>query len=112
VRTEGTELAVGVWEDGRVGTFRGIRDGNADFGATIFGTKAILQSGKYEGYEPLVIEMVRFFRSGKPPVSAEETLEVFAFMEAAEESKRRGGGPVLLQSMMAEARQRASAERR
>ena len=112
VRTQGTELAVGVWEDGRVGTFRGIRDGKADFGATVYGTKAILPSGKYEGYKPLVIEMVRFFRSGRPPVSAEETLEIFAFMEAAEESKLRGGGPVSLESVMAKARRRASAERR
>ena len=112
MRTQGTELAVGVWEDGRVGTFRGIRDGKADFGATIYGTKAILPSGKYEGYKPLVIEMVRFFRSGSPPVSAEETLEVFAFMEAAEESERRGGSPVSLDSVTAKARERASAERR
>jgi hypothetical protein len=29
-------------------------------------------------------------------VSPEETLEIFAFMEAADESKRRGGVPVRL----------------
>ena len=33
----------------------------------------------------------KFFRTGKPPVSAEETIEIFAFMEAADESKRKGG---------------------
>ena len=42
------------------------------------------------GYEPLLVEICKFFRTGKPPVTAEETLEIFAFMEAADESKRQG----------------------
>ena len=53
-----------------------------------------LPRGGYGGYEPLVVEIVKFFKTGKPPVSAEETLEIFAFMEAADESKRQGGKPV------------------
>ena len=39
-----------------------------------------------------------------PPVAAEETLEMFAFMEAAEESKRGGGAVVTLESVLAKAR--------
>ena len=35
----------------------------------------------------LVIEIAKFFRTGQPPVSAAETLEIYAFMEAADESK-------------------------
>ena len=50
-----------------------------------------MPSGGYGGYEPLVVEIAKFFKTGKPPVSAEETLEIFAFMEAADESKRKGG---------------------
>jgi predicted dehydrogenase len=104
VQTKDTELVVGVWKDGRVGTFRGLRAGKSDYGATVFGTKAIAQAGKYAGYEPLVVQIAEFFRSGKPPVSAEETLEIFAFMEAADESKRKGGGPVSIESVLAKAR--------
>jgi predicted dehydrogenase len=104
VHTEGTDLVVGVWEDGRIGTFRGLRDGARGYGATVFGSKAIGPSSKYEGYKPLVIEIARFFKTGKPPVSAEETLEVFAFMEAADESKRQGGAPVTIESVMEKAR--------
>ena len=104
VRTKGTELAVGVWEDGRVGTFRGIREGKGEYGATVFGSKGIASHGEYTGYKPLVIEVVKFFKTGEPPVSAEETLEMFAFMQAADESKRRGGCPVSLESVMKEAR--------
>ena len=53
-----------------------------------------MPGGEYDGYKPLVIEIGKFFQTGKPPVSAEETIEMFAFMEAADESKRQGGCPV------------------
>jgi hypothetical protein len=36
-------------------------------------------------------------------VSAAETIEIFAFMEAADESKRQGGAPVTLESVLAKA---------
>lgn len=100
VHTEGSDMAVGVWEGGRIGTFRGIRDGRRGYGSTVFGTKGILPGGGFDGYEPLIEEIVKFFKTGKPPVSAEETLEIFAFMEAADESKRQGGRPVTLESVM------------
>ena len=58
----------------------------------------------YGGYQPLVEEICKFFKTGKPPVSAEETIELFAFMEAADESKRQGGAPVKIETVMAKAR--------
>jgi hypothetical protein len=112
VSTPAIDLAAGVWKGGRVGTFRGIRTteggGKADYGGTAFGTGGIQPLGTYEGYRPLVVEIVRFFRSGKPPVTAEETLEIYAFMEAADESKRQGGKPVTLESVLARARTEAA----
>mgnify|MGYP001359155236 FL=1 len=108
VHTEGADLAVGVWKDGRIGTFRGIRDGQRGYGSTVFGTKGIVPGGGFDGYEPLIVEIIRFFKTGKPPVTAEQTLEIFAFMEAADESKRRGGSPVTLDSVMEKARQAAA----
>ncbi len=104
VQTDGTELVVGVWEDGRVGTFRGIRDGRGGYGATVFGTKGIAPSGPYAGYKPLLVEVCKFFKTGEPPVSAEETLQIFAFMEAADQSKRQGGVPVSIEGVMEKAR--------
>jgi Oxidoreductase family, NAD-binding Rossmann fold len=103
-QTEGTDLVVGVWDGGRVGTFRGIRAGHADYGATVFGSKSVAPAGGYGGYEPLVVEIVKFFKTGQPPVSALETIEIFAFMEAADESKRQGGKPVTIESVMKKAR--------
>lgn len=103
-QTDGTELVTGTWRDGRIGTFRGIRNGHQDYGALVFGSKGIELGRGYGGYEPLVLEIARFFRTGAPPVSAEETIEIFAFMEAADESKRQGGVPVTLESVVEGAR--------
>jgi hypothetical protein len=104
VQTRGTELVTGVWQDDRVGTYRGIRSGKADYGAMVFGTKGIVPSGGYGGYEPLLFEIAKFFKTGRPPVSAEETIELVAFMEAADESKRQGGRPVTIESVLTKAR--------
>ncbi len=113
VQTKDYELVTGTWQDGRVGTFRGIRRGKSGYGAMVFGTKGIAPSGGYGGYEPLVVEICKFFRTGQPPVRAEETIEMFAFMEAADESKRRGGAPVTVRSVLERARaQIADAEKR
>jgi predicted dehydrogenase len=104
VHTKDTDFVTGTWKDGRVGTFRGIRGGKADYGALVFGSRGIVPSGGYGGYEPLVVEICKFFLGGKPPVSPEETLEIYAFMEAADESKRQGGAPVTLESVLSRAR--------
>ncbi len=46
---------------------------------------------------------MKFFETGVAPVSPEETIEMFAFMEAADESKRQGGAPVKISDVMAKA---------
>ncbi len=110
VRTEtpGADLVTGVWSNGRIGTFRGIRNGSSGYGGTAFGTKGIASAGQYDGYKPLVVEIVKFFRSGDVPVSAEETTDLYAFMEAADESKRRGFVPVKVSEVKAAAAEAAA----
>jgi hypothetical protein len=104
------DLVVGAWGDGRVGTYRGLRSGksNSNYGATVFGTRGIGPAGSYAGYRPLLVEMVRFFKTGKPPVSAEETLQIYAFMAAADESKRQEGKPVAIADVMEQAAREAA----
>jgi hypothetical protein len=105
VQTKDVDLVTGVWKNGRVGTYRGIRGGRADFGAIAFGKDAIVPAGKDSaGYAPLCEEIAHFFKTGKPPVSADETLEIFTFMEAADESKRQGGASVSLASVWTKAK--------
>ena len=60
--------------------------------------------GSFDGYAPLVVEIVKFFQTKQPPVSAAETIELFAFMEAADESKRQDGKPVSIADVLAKAK--------
>jgi predicted dehydrogenase len=112
VETDKAEFVTGKWKDGRVGTFRGIRKGKEEYGAIVFGSKLVGPSGGFDGYEPLVVEICKFFDSGEAPVSAEETLEIYAFMAAADESKRQGGKPVTLASVLKRATEKRGAKSR
>ena len=110
IQTADADVVTGTWKNGRLGTYRGLRRNKADFGAVAFGTKAIVPTTKGDGYEPLCREIGKFFRTRTPPVTAEETIEIFAFMEAADESKRQGGAPVSLTDILAKARAAAAAK--
>jgi predicted dehydrogenase len=107
VSTPTEDVVVGTWEGGRTGTFRGTRP-KGGYGGTAHGTAGTLAVGQYEGYRPLVVAIVKFFKTGVPPVSAEETLEIYAFMTAADESKRQHGAEVTLASVLAAARVEAA----
>lgn len=96
----GADVVVGEWEDGRIGVFRGLRDGKTGYGGMAFGTEGMVEAGLYQGYEHLVAEIIQFFKTGIPPVKAAETIEIFAFMEAAELSKKRAGKRVGLREVM------------
>jgi predicted dehydrogenase len=94
------DFCVGVWKDGRIGTYRS----HLGFGATVYGEKGVAPSGGWTSYDVLAVEIARFFVTKKPPVSAEDTLEIYAFLEAADQSKREGGRPVSLQSVLEKAK--------
>jgi predicted dehydrogenase len=111
IKTDGTDVVVGVWKDGRIGTFRGTRTGKHNYGASTFGSKGNTSAGGFAGYDPLVIEIAKFFKTGVSPVPAAETLEIFAFMEAADESKRQGGAAVTLESVLKKAREQVAKQR-
>ncbi len=111
-QTENYELVVGVWKDGRIGTFRGLRAGRQDYGALVYGSKGIVRSEKgYEGYGHLVDEIVKFFKTGQAPISPDETIEILAFMTAADKSKALNGAKVELASVLEEAKQQNAARK-
>ena len=57
----------------------------------------------------LLKEIVKFFKTGKAPVSPEETLEIYAFMSAADESKAKGGVPVRIAEVLEKAQKKVEA---
>ncbi len=97
------DVATGVWSDGRIGTFRALRNSSAAHGhaVTVFGSKANVEQKKgADDYAPLVGQIMLFFKTGVAPVSNDETIAIYAFMEAADESKRQGGVPVKIGDVM------------
>lgn len=101
--TPNTDVVTGVWDDGRIGTFRGLRSGKRGYGGTAYGEKGIRSIGGYTGYRPLVVQIVSFFKTRKSPVSSDETIELYAFMAAAEQSSKAGGKTVQLRDVMSQA---------
>jgi hypothetical protein len=89
------DLVVCKWKDGRLGM---VKTGKpySDYGAVVFEGKKTVQSHPKmrAGYGPMLKEIVKFFQTGTVPVPNEITLEIFAFMDAAQKSKEQGGRPV------------------
>ena len=91
-RRTGKIEVVGTWSDGRKGIYRE----DKEFHGLAKGEKGEAKVGSYDGYAPLVVAIMKFFQTGVAPVQPEETLEILAFMEAADASKAKGGTPVKL----------------
>lgn len=90
------DVVVGKWKDGRVGTVQVLRP-YGEFAAVAYTEKKTIESGKIKvSYVPMLKEIVKFFQTGVAPVNEEETMELFAFMDAAQKSKEQGGKPVKL----------------
>ncbi|EMI20214.1 oxidoreductase domain protein [Rhodopirellula maiorica SM1] len=107
--TPHAELATGKWSDQRLATFRGIKSGKSGYGGIAFGEKKVLSLGDYAGYKPLLVQIAQFFRTHESPIDAAETIELYAFMQAAMESKNQGGQYVKIADVMAKAEKEADA---
>jgi hypothetical protein len=104
ISTPAVDMVVGTWPDSRIGSFRGMRikgmqTKGKEYGGMAFGMKGIEPIGPSEHYEPLVVQIAKFFRTRTPPVDPKETIEIYTFMEAADESKHRDCVPVPLQEV-------------
>jgi hypothetical protein len=96
---DGLIEVTGTWKGGRTGIFRESKT----YGGTAKGEKGEAPAGAFDGYGGLLVEIVKFFQTRQPPVTAAESLEIYAFMEAADESKRQNGAAVKLSDVMAKA---------
>ena len=104
-RNETDDVINATWKDGRMGELRLMRKSWIYSGYVLpekpkDKKNPVVVFGGYQGYQPLLKEIVKFFRTGVVPVPNEETLEILAFMEAAEMSAKRGGAPVTIAEAM------------
>lgn len=96
--TPDSDVIIGKWKGGRLGTVQALRP-YGKFGAVVFrsGEKMNQSDPKAtDSYRPLLVEIVKFFETKQPPFPNEDTLEMFAFMDAAQRSKEAGGVPMKL----------------
>jgi hypothetical protein len=98
--TPNADIVTGVWTDGRVGTMRGNRSTKGSYGVTVFGSTGVVAPELKTGYGLMLKEIVTFFQTRVAPVAAEDTIEIMAFMEAADESKRQGGRAVTVADVL------------
>jgi hypothetical protein len=96
---DGKIEVVGQWKGGRTGIFR-----EGDAVARAQTEKGEVELGKSDGYRPLIVEIVKMFRTRQAPIDPAETIELYAFMEAADESKRQGGATVNLADVVEKAK--------
>lgn len=75
----------------------GITKGPQIYGGTAFTSKGAITVGGYQGYKVLLEQILTFFRTGVAPVSKEETIEIFTFMQASNMSKEQNGKIVTLE---------------
>ena len=99
---EGSEVVVGRWSDGRLGTIRGLRQGKYEFGITAFCEKAVVSGmigpGSYF-YRELLKIVVDSFTNRYWPLPPDQLIEPVAFQEAALLSSQRGGAEIRLDSL-------------
>lgn len=91
---ENHDFVVGEWEDGRIGTVRGNREGNRSFGSTIHRqkgtqfTNSTLSDVSFHARQNKHI--IDFMKTGNADFDSEETLEIIRFIESANESRQSG----------------------
>jgi predicted dehydrogenase len=90
ITNEDHDLVIGEWADGRIGTIRGNRVGNSNFGALIHhdrGTQFVDISAYRKPYNASLLEnIMHMFHTGKKQIDLRETCEIIRFIEAANES--------------------------
>ena len=101
IHSDTGDIVTGLWNDGRLGSFRALVGGPSIYGGEVFFKKGkSVPAGPYEGYKPLLDAILTFFETGELPVTPEETIEIFAFMKASNMSLERGGKYVTIAEAM------------
>lgn len=104
--TESTSVVTGKWEGDRLGTLYALHSLPMDspfYKLTRFSAQGVVEQKSQGDYTPLLREIIKFFQTKQPPVSLQQTLEIYAFMEAAEQSKQQNGKAVSLRDVLKKA---------
>lgn len=104
--TADVSVVTGLWEGGRLGTLYALHTlpmGSTSYKLIRFGQEKITEQASQGDYTPMLREIIKFFQTKQAPVTPKQTLEIYAFMEAAQESKRQNGKSVSLREVLTKA---------
>lgn len=91
---EDYDVIVGVWKDGRIGTIRGNRTGNYNYGVIIHWEKGVgfadINAHPKPMYASMLEHIMHLFQSGQADIDLDETLEIMHFIECVNESRDTG----------------------
>jgi len=95
---KGVTVATGHWKDGRVATAHCSRGGKMEYGFTAFAEQGAshVSLGTSVIFRELLKHVIASFVSGKPALDPLVTLEMVAFMEAANKSGANHSTPVAI----------------
>jgi CO/xanthine dehydrogenase Mo-binding subunit len=75
-------VVTGLWSGSRTGTLHAIHEGAKAYKLVRFGDAQVFEQKSEGDYTPMLREIIKFFQTKQVPVSAKQTLEIYAFMEA------------------------------
>ncbi len=94
LRTETCDVVALAWPDGRMGSFRGMKNAHYNFGATLHrkeGSQAVdTGSAARPPYAAMLEAILRELPQGRSDVPPEEMIETVRLVEAANESRLSG----------------------
>jgi hypothetical protein len=96
------DVAIGEWEDGRVGLIQGMRSKEGDFGCVVHrqsDTQVGLARDTPSWFCLLLRKVLRFFETGISPIDSRETFEIVSFLEGANWSRERAGVPASVERL-------------
>lgn len=100
LQTEQYDLITGDWGNGKIGTFRGLKNKMQEYGGLAFGENGVSNLGRFKDFEGLHHAILHYFDTGDIPVKPKETIEIFAFMEAAHMSSKKEGDWITITSIL------------
>lgn len=104
--TPSESVVTGIWSGNRSGTLHALHRlpmHSTAYKLVRFDGEEVFEQKAQGDYTPMLREIVKFFETRTPPITPAQTLEIYGFLQAAEESRRLGGIPVSIRQVLIEA---------
>jgi len=98
-------VVTGVWKGKRSGTLHalhGLPHGSKAIKLVRFDGDQVSEQKSQGDHTNMLREVIKFFETKTPQITAGQTLEIYGFLEAAERSRQHGGVPISVREVLLE----------